>query len=299
MDGKGNGNTNSIGIEICVNSDGNFGKAVENAAALTRQIMADEGISIGNVVQHNHWSGKNCPTNLRNGSKGVNWADFKKMVGNKNAKPSPSKPNKPATSKPSRIGGKYTGNSIVEYLVSIDEPSGYNDRKKLAAKHGISGYRGTESQNLQLLQILRDGSKKSPSKPKSTVKGTVADIQRKLNRYKVNSITVDNKYGPATHKALVKAYQYELNRQFNAGLTVDGIPGPATDRAAVVLRHNRTYGNLAHLTQAFLYFKGEKLRVDGYWQAESIRATKSFQRKHGLSVDGLPGKATFKPLIRR
>src|SRR5690625_4048759 len=79
-DGKGNGNLNSIGIEICVNSDGDFKKAVKNAAELVKKIMSDEGISIGNVVQHNHWSGKNCPTNLRNGSKGITWADFISLV---------------------------------------------------------------------------------------------------------------------------------------------------------------------------------------------------------------------------
>lgn len=79
-DGKGAGNYSSIGVEICVNSDGNFRKALENAAKLVRKIMADEGIPLANVVQHNRWSGKNCPTNLRNGSKGVNWTQFLRMV---------------------------------------------------------------------------------------------------------------------------------------------------------------------------------------------------------------------------
>lgn len=78
--GAGEGNNHSIAIEICVNSDGNFRKAVENAASLTRWIMQQENISINNVVQHNKWSGKNCPTNLRNGSKGINWNDFIGMV---------------------------------------------------------------------------------------------------------------------------------------------------------------------------------------------------------------------------
>lgn len=72
-DGRGRGNYESIGIEICVNSDGDFKKAVQNAAKLVRQIMRQENIPIQNVVQHNHWSGKNCPTNLR---KGRGWADF-------------------------------------------------------------------------------------------------------------------------------------------------------------------------------------------------------------------------------
>lgn len=85
--GSTQGNNESIAIEICVNSDSNFRKAVENAASLTRWIMQQENISINNVVQHNKWSGKNCPTNLRNGSKGINWNDFIGMVKGATVKP--------------------------------------------------------------------------------------------------------------------------------------------------------------------------------------------------------------------
>src|SRR5699024_8425978 len=60
-------------------------------------------------------------------------------------------------------------------------------------------------------------------KPKPQVTGFTARIQRKLNTYSFNNIKVDDIYGPATHKALVKMYQHELNKQFNAGLVVDGI----------------------------------------------------------------------------
>jgi len=79
-DGRGNGNLNSIGIEICVNQDGDFKKAVQNAAELVKKIMAEENIPITNVVQHNRWSGKNCPAFLRSGEKGVSWNDFMSMV---------------------------------------------------------------------------------------------------------------------------------------------------------------------------------------------------------------------------
>lgn len=79
-DARGNGNLNSIGVEICVNSDGDFNKAVENAAKLVRKIMQDENISVMNVVQHNRWSNKNCPANLRSGKKGVTWDDFISML---------------------------------------------------------------------------------------------------------------------------------------------------------------------------------------------------------------------------
>ena len=79
-DGQGNGNLHSISIEICVNKDGNFQQAVENAASLTSDLLKKYGLHTGNVVQHNKWSGKNCPTYLRNGSKGIDWNDFIALV---------------------------------------------------------------------------------------------------------------------------------------------------------------------------------------------------------------------------
>ena len=65
-DGKdGPGNTTSIGIEICVNEDGDFEKAKTNAAALVRLLMEEHGIPLDNVVQHNRWNGKDCPKTIR------------------------------------------------------------------------------------------------------------------------------------------------------------------------------------------------------------------------------------------
>jgi N-acetylmuramoyl-L-alanine amidase CwlA len=77
---KGNGNLNSIAIEICVNADGDYKKAVNNAAKLVKEIMKQENIPIENVVQHNKWSGKNCPRFLRSGEKGIDWNDFINLI---------------------------------------------------------------------------------------------------------------------------------------------------------------------------------------------------------------------------
>jgi len=65
-DGKdGPGNTTSIGIEICVNAGGDFAQAQANAASLVRLLMEEHGIPLDNVVQHNHWNGKDCPKTIR------------------------------------------------------------------------------------------------------------------------------------------------------------------------------------------------------------------------------------------
>src|SRR5699024_10900644 len=116
--------------------------------------------------------------------------------------------------------------------------------------------------------------------------------------YSFNNIAVDDIYGPATHKALVKVYQHELNKQFNAKLSVDGIPGPKTDSKAVTIRKGAS-GNLTKVMQAFLYFKEYKLSIDGIYGDIIHEMVKVYQRKSGLAVDGVIGKATFKKLIRR
>jgi len=74
-DGRGDGNLNSIGIEMCVNSDGDFNKTIENTIELVKYLMNKHNISIENVVQHNKWSGKNCPANIRSG-KPITWNTF-------------------------------------------------------------------------------------------------------------------------------------------------------------------------------------------------------------------------------
>jgi N-acetylmuramoyl-L-alanine amidase len=84
-DGSGDGNRKSIGIEICVNSDGNFTKAKNNAAWLIDYLMDKYNIPIDRVVQHNHWSGKNCPEKIRK----EGWEKFIALVKATHTPPKP------------------------------------------------------------------------------------------------------------------------------------------------------------------------------------------------------------------
>ncbi len=56
------GNHQGIQVEICVNSDGDYVKAVQNAATLIAKIIKDENIAIENIVQHHYFSGKKLST---------------------------------------------------------------------------------------------------------------------------------------------------------------------------------------------------------------------------------------------
>lgn len=76
---EGGGNMAGIGIEICVNSDGDFAKARDNAAWLTAKLLKEHGLGISNVKQHHDFARdkKNCPQTIRN--KGL-WNDFLNAV---------------------------------------------------------------------------------------------------------------------------------------------------------------------------------------------------------------------------
>ena len=54
---------------------------------------------------------------------------------------------------------KYTGNtiSIVDALKSVGVNSSYDNRANIARKNGIINYVGSASQNLRLLQLLKEG----------------------------------------------------------------------------------------------------------------------------------------------
>ena len=75
----GAGNRQSLAIEICENADGNLLNATNNAVELTVYLMKLYNIPLSNVVQHNHWSGKDCPNRIRRGEP-YSWQTFLNKV---------------------------------------------------------------------------------------------------------------------------------------------------------------------------------------------------------------------------
>ncbi|MEK5521883.1 hypothetical protein B5V89_16530 [Heyndrickxia sporothermodurans] len=170
-DGRGPGNMKSIGIEICVNSDGDFKKAVENAVWLVQYLMDQHNIPASKVVQHNNWSGKNCPRYLRSGDKGITWNDFLNKVkgGESSSKPVEGpKPSK-TESKPNNSAAptKTDNLGLVDWMKSKGMDSSMTNRKKLAKQYGIKNYSGKAEQNTSLLAKLKAGK---PSEPKKETK---------------------------------------------------------------------------------------------------------------------------------
>lgn len=121
-DGSGPGNTQSIGIEICVNSDGSFEQAKKNAAWLTAKLLKELGLNIGAVKQHYDWSRKNCPARIRAERNG--WSNFLGLVEAEMA----GKPETPAPSK------------LPEVIRVIPVRLYDSDGKRLEDIEGLVGY---------------------------------------------------------------------------------------------------------------------------------------------------------------
>ncbi|AKD29030.1 prophage LambdaBa01, N-acetylmuramoyl-L-alanine amidase, family 2 [Bacillus velezensis NJN-6] len=119
---SGTGNRKSIGIEICENSDGDFEKAVANAQWLIKKLMKEQGISLANVVPHQHWSGKYCPRKLLD-----RWDSFKAGIS--------GAPSSPAKTETKTSGSTYTvkkGDTLSEIAVKTGV-----SMAKLQAYNGI------------------------------------------------------------------------------------------------------------------------------------------------------------------
>lgn len=72
-------NKNSIGVEMCVNSDGDYEQAFQNTVELTQRLMKKYGIDETKVIRHYDACKKHCPASFSQSS-WQRWGDFKKRL---------------------------------------------------------------------------------------------------------------------------------------------------------------------------------------------------------------------------
>ncbi|WP_454301087.1 peptidoglycan recognition protein family protein [Salana multivorans] len=78
--GTAYGNRAFISLEGCVNVDGDYHEMFRNLAYAAACIRREENIPQSLVLQHNDFSGKNCPDMIRAGRDGLTWAVFLTLV---------------------------------------------------------------------------------------------------------------------------------------------------------------------------------------------------------------------------
>ncbi|QDF14194.1 lysin A [Microbacterium phage IAmGroot] len=152
--------------------------------------------------------------------------------------------------------------------------------------------------------------------PASTGSQVVRDVQHAMNVWYNAGLVVDGINGPATKRAILNA-QKALRAEGLYNGPLDGIWGPLTNTALnrhrdkvnaakpkpaaparLVKRGSK--GDLVKKVQAKLkanypLYAG-KLAVDGIYGPGTEAAVKEFQRRSGLTVDGIAGPATLRKL---
>lgn len=73
--GDRDGNEHGVGVELCVNEDGDFEKTFDNAAKLTAYLLKHYGLEVIDVKQHHDCSGKDCPQQIRATNRWVEFLD--------------------------------------------------------------------------------------------------------------------------------------------------------------------------------------------------------------------------------
>lgn len=219
--GTSQGNAQSIAVEICVNEDGDYEKAVHNAIQLVRKLMQEENIPVRRVVQHHYWSGKDCPSYLKNGKKGVNWEKFIQALGEQRA-------NEHSDLK---IGAK--GKQVKElqeqlnrlhYKIAIDCSFGTETAfavRFFQAKYQlmIDGIYGPKTATL--LRRVIENQPVPVAVIRYGAQGVMVEVLQTVLRKLGSNLQIDGAYGPLTRSA-VEHYQ----RQQKLG--IDGIVGPVT-----------------------------------------------------------------------
>lgn len=71
--GSREANEDSLAVEICVNSDGDYDAAFKRAAGVVRDWRIKHNLSRAEVKQHFDWTGKNCPAKMRLNER---WEEF-------------------------------------------------------------------------------------------------------------------------------------------------------------------------------------------------------------------------------
>nr|WP_122011711.1 N-acetylmuramoyl-L-alanine amidase [Maliibacterium massiliense] len=73
----GGGNDGGIGVELCVNQDGNFEKTFDNGAKLAAKLLKQYKLPISALKMHGDFTEKNCPEHIRDQGR---WQAFTQKV---------------------------------------------------------------------------------------------------------------------------------------------------------------------------------------------------------------------------
>lgn len=263
-------NSNTIGIEICVNSDGDYMKARANAIELVKYLISVTGIPASRVVRHYDASGKWCPRRMLDTP--TLWTEFKNLVSNSSGNVTYTEP--ASSGNAVQKGAQYVGSRCKELQEKLID-CGYN-----CGGYGADGSFGPGTYN-SLISFQKDN-------------GLATDgLAGPATFAKLNQVIAQKSQPKSSTQYDVRYLQHELNVQCNAGLAEDNSAGPLTKAAAsrVILRQG-AQGNITRWVQAHV-----GASVDGSFGPATENSVQTFQRNHGLDADGCVGPMTWNALL--
>lgn len=305
-------NNSVLGIEMCVNSNGDFSVVYEQTVELTAYLMKKHNLTINDIDRHYDITGKNCP--------GYFTSDHWGYTNNKYAV---------------KFGlGSNADKAWGVFVQDVqDEVNGVHELPKhKVPEHGVYVVQPGDTlgkiadqvdatmdeileanpsiKNPNLIRVGQEitipgEAEPKPTKPKLYEKGDagekVKDIQDVLNYLGYNAGVVDGRFGPQTDKA-VKAFQKDER------ITIDGIVGPNTfDAFEDAARPRRpstikegSRGKSVEVAQRLLNYHGSNAgTVDGMFGSQTKASVKRFQRSKRIGVDGVVGPQTWTYLQKR
>lgn len=239
--GKPVGNNTSYSIEICVNSKENFPEACRNAAWRAAQKLKAKNLGVDKLVQHNSWTGKDCPRHLRKGDWGVTWAEFRGWVKAFLEEDEPAKPTPTPTPAPTPTPTPAPAPSTPA------PPINRHVERVQQRLHGLGYYNGFVD---------------NVHGPATTA--AIKAYQETQNRWGNAGLAVDGQWGPNTENwyVWVSQAQRALNEFKGFEIKSDGDYGSNTAaKVREVQARNKLYkdGILGPNLQSWMASKGSSL----------------------------------------
>ena len=231
-------NRNTINIEICVNEDGDYTTARENAIELVKHLIQTAGIPAERVIRHFDAKGKYCPRKMMD--KPELWEDFKRQIGQASVQQEHTRPDQVPEDKEKvewyRVGTGWK-NGICqkqtgayhnrEFAIADCQPGQkvYDESGKVIYSAGK-----VEATGICPIYTQKDFIKDVQNATGSKVDGVAGDETIR------NTVTIS---AAKNHRhSVVVPLQKRLNiLQYNCGV-VDGIAGPKFTAAVNAYQKN-------------------------------------------------------------
>lgn len=279
-------NGNSIGIEICVNSDGNYSTARQNAIELVKYLLQVTGLSNDRIKRHRDASGKYCPRKMLDNP--VLWADFLAQI---KGQPSiPSFPKQDEFASKVEKARVFVGSRALELQQKLNKVM-----KTTLSEDGIIGVKSYGALIAFQQKYLPD---EVDGLAGNHVFEKLGSIIAEMDRPQPTpqEIHVDN--SPS-----IREIQHQFNVQLGVGIAEDNIYGQQTQGVAnnCIVKYGAS-GEITRWIQRKLNAMGYNCgSPDGDFGNNTLNAIKRLQRDYfgNGQDDGIVGKNTWKVLLTK